>query len=285
MPTNPEPARDRLFALIASIPGSGTVDWCDDARALLAEIAASAVVSSPPATDRATVLRGAADALEAKFEGASRATIELRRMADEARQPETTWTPPPPGDTREQLPDHILALLTIPDYESTACEMARLLTNAITFHPEDADELTAWAGRMRRRCRENNKFTGRMCEHVVGARQPDTETQDDIQVWPLQRVLTEVRCGSQDWTWDEEWADLDRRHVDTGYLAKLEQQIGENGITMPVLIGSDGRLWDGHHRLRIAVRLGIGYVPVEIVPPTAGGAGGVADETGEGDRD
>ncbi|MGW5477657.1 hypothetical protein [Streptomyces sp. NPDC004008] len=104
--------------------------------------------------------------------------------------------------------------------------------------------------------------------HVDEAQQqPETEAPADYQVWPLQRVLTEVRCGSEDWTWDEEWADLDRRHAETGYLAKLEQQIRENGITMPVLIGSDGRLWDGHHRLRIAVRLGIGYVPVEITQP------------------
>lgn len=89
----------------------------------------------------------------------------------------------------------------------------------------------------------------------------------DLQVWPLTRVLTEVRCGSRDWSWEEEWADLDQRHADTGYLTTLEQQIRENGITMPVLIGSDGRLWDGHHRLRIAVRLGISYVPVEITRP------------------
>ncbi|MGW5736975.1 MULTISPECIES: hypothetical protein [Streptomyces] len=88
----------------------------------------------------------------------------------------------------------------------------------------------------------------------------------DLQVWPLARVLAEVRCGSRDWTWEEEWADLDRRHAETGYLAKLEQEISKNGITLPVLIGSDGRLWDGHHRLRIAVRRGIDYVPVEITP-------------------
>ncbi|MCT9092904.1 ParB N-terminal domain-containing protein [Streptomyces sp. ASQP_92] len=93
-----------------------------------------------------------------------------------------------------------------------------------------------------------------------------TDLREQVEVWPLKRVLAEVRCGSQDWSWDEEWADLDKRHAATGYLAKLEQQIRENGITMPVLIGSDGRLWDGHHRLRIAVRLGIGYVPVEITP-------------------
>jgi hypothetical protein len=96
-----------------------------------------------------------------------------------------------------------------------------------------------------------------------------TALRDRIEVWPLTRVLTEVRCGSQDWSWEEEWADLDRRHAETGYLDTLEQQIREHGITMPVLIGSDGRLWDGHHRLRLAVRLGIPYVPVEITPPAA----------------
>jgi hypothetical protein len=97
----------------------------------------------------------------------------------------------------------------------------------------------------------------------------DTDTNAfTTQVWPLARVLAEVRCGSQDWTWDEEWADLDQRHAETGYLDKLEQDIRANGITAPVLIGTDGRLWDGHHRLRIAVRLGIGYVPVEA--PAAG---------------
>ncbi|MGQ4393741.1 hypothetical protein ACN6K5_003527 [Streptomyces violaceoruber] len=39
MPDQTTP-RDRLFALIASIPGSASVDWCDDARALVDEIAA-----------------------------------------------------------------------------------------------------------------------------------------------------------------------------------------------------------------------------------------------------
>ncbi|WP_045562678.1 ParB N-terminal domain-containing protein [Streptomyces sp. FxanaA7] len=100
----------------------------------------------------------------------------------------------------------------------------------------------------------------------VAAETPPAETHAELQVWPLQRILTEVRCGSQDWPWEEEWADLARRHAKTGYLDRLEEKIRENGITMPVLIGSDGRLWDGHHRVCIAVRLGIGYVPVEVVP-------------------
>lgn len=120
---------------------------------------------------------------------------------------------------------------------------------------------------------------GQVLEHRAPAPDagPDTPAADGgfpgpFQVWPLHRVLTEVAVGSGDWSWAEEWADLDERHASTGYLDHLEQQIRQNGITIPVLIGSDGRLWDGHHRLRIAVRLGIGYVPVEIVPPSANDA-------------
>lgn len=56
MSTDPQfPPRDLLFALIASIPGSGTFDWCTPARALLDEIEAPAPVSPPPATDRAAL--------------------------------------------------------------------------------------------------------------------------------------------------------------------------------------------------------------------------------------
>ncbi|MFF7335410.1 ParB N-terminal domain-containing protein [Streptomyces sp. NPDC008150] len=104
-------------------------------------------------------------------------------------------------------------------------------------------------------------------EHAAGAQPVPADRaalRDRVEVWPLARLLAEVRCGSEDWSWEEEWADLDRRHAGDGYLETLERQIRARGITTPVLVGSDGRLWDGHHRLRIAVRVGIGYVPVEL---------------------
>ncbi|WP_019060005.1 hypothetical protein [Streptomyces prunicolor] len=82
------------------------------------------------------------------------------------------WTPPPPGDTREQLPAHILALLDIPPYTSTACETAELLTAATLVHPEDAEELREWARRQRERCRINNKYTGVHCRHTGPAPSP-----------------------------------------------------------------------------------------------------------------
>lgn len=77
------------------------------------------------------------------------------------------WTPPPPGDRREQLPDAILALIDIPPYTSTACETAELLATAITRHPGHADELRQWEQRQRQRCRINNKYTGVNCRHTA----------------------------------------------------------------------------------------------------------------------
>ena len=97
----------------------------------------------------------------------------IRPPADESERttpdnPPTSshWTPPPPGDRREQLPDHLLALLDIPPYTSTACETAELLAAAIARHPEHADELRQWEQRQRQRCRINNKYTGVNCQHL-----------------------------------------------------------------------------------------------------------------------
>lgn len=78
---------------------------------------------------------------------------------------EPAWTPPPPGDTREQLPDHLLDLIrgSIPDYTSTACVTAYTLAVAVHWsHPRRA-ELGQWAERMHARCRINQKFTGQLC--------------------------------------------------------------------------------------------------------------------------
>lgn len=71
----------------------------------------------------------------------------------------------PPGSTVEQLPAHVLALITLPSYTSTACELAELLTAAIPAHPQHAGELAHWVAWLRDRCRANNKFTGVLCDH------------------------------------------------------------------------------------------------------------------------
>lgn len=74
------------------------------------------------------------------------------------------WTPPPPGDRREQLPDAILALLDIPPYTSTACQTAELLTWQAAARTHRAGELREQAGRLHSRCRLQNKFTGAPCD-------------------------------------------------------------------------------------------------------------------------
>ncbi|MGW7087570.1 hypothetical protein ACWGH2_29295 [Streptomyces sp. NPDC054871] len=80
----------------------------------------------------------------------------------------TDWTPPPPGDTREQLPEAILDLIEVQPYTSTACQTALLLEEAaVTAAREDRDQdvesLMEWAWRLHQRCRLNHKFTGVGC--------------------------------------------------------------------------------------------------------------------------
>ena len=75
----------------------------------------------------------------------------------------TDWTPPPPGDRREQLPDHLLALIDIPPYTSTACEAAELLAWQMPKHKHRRVELGDHADRLHARCRLQNKFTGAAC--------------------------------------------------------------------------------------------------------------------------
>ena len=163
--------------------------------------------------------------------------------------------------------DAVLAVLPAPADRAAVAELAQAIRLTREYVGEEllpAVEGWSWYDALRRHA--PHELPDEAVPAVVSAvpGQTDGETTFATQVWPLARVLAEVRCGSQDWTWDEEWADLDRRHAETGYLDKLTEDIRANGITMPVLIGTDGRLWDGHHRLRIAVRLGIGYVPVEV---------------------
>lgn len=74
------------------------------------------------------------------------------------------WTPPPPGDTREQLPDDILAMLAPRMYLSTACEMAEACQRAVLRHPDRAVELMHYSTYLHtKRCRLNNKYSGAKC--------------------------------------------------------------------------------------------------------------------------
>ena len=76
-----------------------------------------------------------------------------------------------------------------------------------------------------------------------------------------------------EWSWEEEEKDLHSHEcvctpdcpIPGHYQKKLEEYIDKIGyIPYPVCLGNDGRVWDGHHRIVAAKRLGIGIIPVEM---------------------
>lgn len=76
----------------------------------------------------------------------------------------------------------------------------------------------------------------------------------------LDHLLGVYRVGSGDWAWREEYDNL----IDQPDTQKLLARIRAEGIREPVLLGTDGRVWDGHHRIVIAMHLGLDSVPVEF---------------------
>lgn len=102
-----------------------------------------------------------------------------------------------------------------------------------------------------------------------------------LTAMPLVIVVRDWRPGSHDWDWDDEERDLlafrclcattdpQVEFIECPtpghYQLRLEAHLAEHGITEPVLLGSDGRVWDGHHRIVAARRLGIEVIPVEVV--------------------
>lgn len=111
------------------------------------------------ATEPGTKVRDKDAELRAASEHIARLTAELTETQA------TAWTPPPPGDTREQLPDHLLALIQplLPDYTSTACQTAEAAERAAKTHRTERPWLNAHAEELHARCRTNHKFTGQLC--------------------------------------------------------------------------------------------------------------------------
>lgn len=79
---------------------------------------------------------------------------------------------------------------------------------------------------------------------------------------PTATVLKRYRPGSGDWDWPTEWADI-IQHDGGVTIAGLISDIATHGVREPLLLGDDGRVWDGHHRLLVARLLGIETLPVE----------------------
>lgn len=91
-----------------------------------------------------------------------------------------------------------------------------------------------------------------------GAAEPRTGTMN------LDDLLATVRDGDEH-GWPAEFEYLRLNHG-----ARIRALIGSvlrTGIRSPILIGSDGRIWDGHHRIYAAHVLGIRQIPVQYARP------------------
>lgn len=88
-----------------------------------------------------------------------------------------------------------------------------------------------------------------------------------MRVMSLYHLMENWRPGSEDepWNWENEYNTLlysPDHYARTNHLIK---EIQENGIYDPVLLGHDGRVWDGHHRIVVACLLGYTHIPVDVV--------------------
>lgn len=92
-----------------------------------------------------------------------------------------------------------------------------------------------------------------------------TATMPTAEWWPLERLLREYRPGScgDDWTWQDECDRLWSEPVHVTICDRLATSMQSEGQWDPVCLGNDGRVWDGHHRIVVAMTLGIDKVLVE----------------------
>ena len=77
---------------------------------------------------------------------------------------------------------------------------------------------------------------------------------------PLADLLREYTPGDgHSWADEMKWL---KTHNPI-QLRLLTMSIEKTGIREPILLGDDGRVWDGHHRITVADHLGIEHVPVK----------------------
>ena len=80
------------------------------------------------------------------------------------------------------------------------------------------------------------------------------------QEMPIRELIETIAPGEPH-GWGVEILDLlarDRRRT-----RALAASITAHGVRTPVLIGDDGRLWDGHHRVVASIYLGRETIPAE----------------------
>lgn len=80
---------------------------------------------------------------------------------------------------------------------------------------------------------------------------------------PVSQIITFWRPGSYEWSWADEYGDL----MGGDNMQAVKAQVSDTGIHFadhrePIILGNDGRVWDGHHRICIAIQYGIPHLMV-----------------------
>jgi len=100
---------------------------------------------------------------------------------------------------------------------------------------------------------------------------------------PLVHVLAGWRPGSADWAWADECRDLwgrDRErteNIERALVNQVPNPTSPGGVrhtidhqvfsgSEPILLGPDGRVWNGHHRICIAIRRHLAVIPADYDP-------------------
>ena len=77
----------------------------------------------------------------------------------------------------------------------------------------------------------------------------------------LVNFLAFTEPGDQDWSWRSQFKWLEEHHH--AKLLALLEDIWLEGQKVPVLVGDDFRVWDGHHRIYCLVDLGYDTIKVK----------------------
>jgi hypothetical protein len=80
-----------------------------------------------------------------------------------------------------------------------------------------------------------------------------------MKMVPLTSVMAVYSDGDEK-GWMAEFDYLCTKHKRR--IAGLKRSIAKRGIIKPILLGADGRVWDGHHRMCAAYLLGLHTIPV-----------------------
>lgn len=80
-----------------------------------------------------------------------------------------------------------------------------------------------------------------------------------LETMTLAQLFADYRDGDER-GWDTEFEYLEEIHAQKLY--ELAESVHAEGMREPILLGDDGRVWDGHHRLWAARNIGLKEVPV-----------------------